>query len=260
MISLSSLLNPVPSEAPDQHPHPRSHPSPTHSPSTSYSETETVSSVDRPVFSRIRARDSGRITKPARPRGLITYRPFEDLDEAAMREVSRFQVIPFGRIRDSCAHIPYNSGKKDFFDKTGRESFEGMCPLSTLFSHGGGAWGGVDCRTVFKYDFRAPGDDNDYTIMWDYNIGLVRMTPFFKCFQYGKVSEALLGDTNKVSDTHQTMPAKMLNMNPGLKDITHSITGGAILAQGKLPSSPSAIPPRNARRNPGREPRGYHPC
>lgn len=33
------------------------------------------------------------------------------------------------------------------------------------------------------------------------------------------------------------MPAKMLNMNPGLKDITHSITGGAILAQGK-PTSP----------------------
>lgn len=29
------------------------------------------------------------------------------------------------------------------------------------------------------------------------------------------------------------MPAKMLNMNPGLKDITHSITGGAISAQGK---------------------------
>lgn len=133
MISLSSLLNPVPSGAPEPHPHPRSHLSPTHSPSASYSETETVSSVDRPMFSRIRARDSGRITKPARPRGLITYRPFEDLNEAAMSEVARFQVTPFGRIRESCAHIPYNSGKKDFFDKTGRESFEGMCPQTTLF-------------------------------------------------------------------------------------------------------------------------------
>lgn len=29
------------------------------------------------------------------------------------------------------------------------------------------------------------------------------------------------------------MPAKMLNMNPGLRDITHSITGGSIMAQGK---------------------------
>ena len=127
MISLSSLLNPVPSGAPD--PHSR----PSNSLSTSYSETETVSSIDRPLFSRIRARESGRITKPARPRGLITYHPFEDLDEAAMREVARFQVTPLGRIRESCAHIPYNSGKKDFFDKTGRESFEGMCPRTTLF-------------------------------------------------------------------------------------------------------------------------------
>ena len=30
----------------------------------------------------------------------------------------------------------------------------------------------------------------------------------------------------------QTTPAKMLNANPGLKDITHSITGGSIMAQG----------------------------
>ncbi|KAL2111428.1 hypothetical protein VUR80DRAFT_10093 [Thermomyces stellatus] len=185
MISLSSLLNPEP-------PGPRSHPSPTVSPSTSYSETDTVASVDRPMFTRIRARETGRITKPARSRGLIKYHPFEDLDEASAKEVAKFQVTPFGRIRDSCAHIPYNSGKKDFFDKTGRESFE-----------------------VFKYDFKPPGDDNEYTVMWDYNIGLVRMTPFFKCCQYSK-----------------TMPGKMLNMNPGLKDITHSITGGAILAQG----------------------------
>jgi hypothetical protein len=29
------------------------------------------------------------------------------------------------------------------------------------------------------------------------------------------------------------MPAKVLNMNPGLKEITHSITGGALVAQGK---------------------------
>lgn len=32
----------------------------------------------------------------------------------------------------------------------------------------------------------------------------------------------------------QTMPAKMLGLNPGLKEITHSITGGSIVAQGKL--------------------------
>ncbi|CAI4212589.1 unnamed protein product [Parascedosporium putredinis] len=136
-------------------------------------------------------RDSGSFTKTARPRGTIKFHPYEELDELSMREIAKFQVTPFGRIKECCAHIPYNSGKKDFYEKTGRESFE-----------------------VFKYEFRVPGDDTEYTVMWDYNVGLVRMTPFFKCCQYGK-----------------TMPAKMLSLNPGLKDITHSITGGAISAQ-----------------------------
>lgn len=41
---------------------------------------------------------------------------------------------------------------------------------------------------VFQYQFRNPDDDEGYSIMWDYNVGLVRMTPFFKCLKYGKVS------------------------------------------------------------------------
>src|SRR5436305_11163138 len=51
--------------------------------------------------------------------------------------------------------------------------------------------------------------------MWDYNIGLVRITPFFKSCNFSK-----------------TTPAKMLSQNPGLKPLTHSITGGALAAQG----------------------------
>ena len=34
----------------------------------------------------------------------------------------------------------------------------------------------------------------------------------------------------------QTVPAKMLNNNPGLREICHSITGGALAAQGTLSS------------------------
>jgi hypothetical protein len=64
------------------------------------------------------------ITK-AKPRGAIKYPPFESVDEISLREIRRFRVAPFGRIQECCAHIPYNSGKKDFFSKTGRESFEG---------------------------------------------------------------------------------------------------------------------------------------
>ena len=43
---------------------------------------------------------------------------------------------------------------------------------------------------VFQYSFKVPGDDSEYSVMWDYNVGLVRMTPFFKCRKYGKVSKA----------------------------------------------------------------------
>lgn len=41
---------------------------------------------------------------------------------------------------------------------------------------------------VFHYDFKMPGDDTPFTVMWDYNVGLVRMTSFFKCHGYSKVS------------------------------------------------------------------------
>ncbi|KAM0416072.1 hypothetical protein ACHAPD_004987 [Fusarium lateritium] len=127
-------------------------------------------------------------------RGQVRFSPHEHLDEVALQEIRRHRVTPFGNIHETCLHIPYNSGKKDFFEKTGRESFE-----------------------VFKYEFVSLENGTEYAVMWDYNIGLVRMTPFFKCRGYGK-----------------TIPAKMLGLNPGLKEITHSITGGSIAAQGML--------------------------
>ncbi|EHK99412.1 hypothetical protein M7I_4708 [Glarea lozoyensis 74030] len=109
-----------------------------------------------------------------------------------MAEIEKFRIYPMGTIEKFCRHIPYNSEKKSFLEKTGRESIE-----------------------VFQYTFKLPGDEKEYTVMWDYNIGLVRITPFFKCLKYSK-----------------TTPAKMLNSNPGLKEITNSITGGALAAQG----------------------------
>ncbi|KAM0280919.1 hypothetical protein ACHAQH_003808 [Verticillium albo-atrum] len=161
------------------------------SPATSTADDTSPSRIGRPLVSKFRMTKE-LLTVKSKPRGPINYWPFEDVDDATRREVERFQVTPFGQIQACCAHIPYNSGKKDFYEKTGRESFE-----------------------VFKYEFKLPGVDTEFTVMWDYNVGLVRMTPFFKCCKYGK-----------------TVPAKMLSLNPGLKDITHSITGGAILAQG----------------------------
>lgn len=99
---------------------------------------------------------------------------------------------------------------------------------------------------MFQYSFKAPGDDSEYTVMWDYNVGLVRMTPFFKCCKYSKVCAYCFPDCAMEprpaatrADDAQTTPAKMLNMNPGLRDITHSITGGSIMAQGsRIDSNP----------------------
>lgn len=62
--------------------------------------------------------------------GPINFAPFEEIDQASYREMCRFRVSPFGKIRQSCQHIPYNSSKKDFFEKTGRESIESKGGLS----------------------------------------------------------------------------------------------------------------------------------
>ncbi|KIV94950.1 hypothetical protein PV10_02664 [Exophiala mesophila] len=125
-------------------------------------------------------------------RGECRYPPHEEQDDLLAAQHKIFGVHPVGQILKYPRHIPYNSEKKLFLDKTGRGSFE-----------------------VFQYEFKVPGQDRVQTMIWDYNIGLVRTTPLFKCRNYSK-----------------TTPAKMLNRNEGLKAICHSITGGALVAQG----------------------------
>ena len=70
-------------------------------------------------------------------------------------------------------------------------------------------------------------------MIWDYNIGLVRTTPLFKCRNYSKVGLMRSLLTEKDTYLPKTTPAKMLNRNEGLKAICHSITGGALVAQGE---------------------------
>ena len=52
---------------------------------------------------------------------------------------------------------------------------------------------------MFQYEFRLPGDDHIYTVLWDYNIGLVRMTPFFKCCRYSKVGSLFELEMNELT-------------------------------------------------------------
>lgn len=58
--------------------------------------------------------------------GHMNFPPYEGQeDKELMEEYRRFQLFPMGEIyRKGVRHIPYNSDKKDFLEKTGRESFE----------------------------------------------------------------------------------------------------------------------------------------
>ncbi|RKF65892.1 putative apses transcription factor xbp1 [Erysiphe neolycopersici] len=183
MLSVASLLNPVKSEQNEMSSLP--------SKSSSRVRKSSPSKLPTTTKKQVPKKYEMLIPKPTFY-GDIRYPPFEELDEQIMDDIRRFQVNSLGMIKDQSRHIPYNSGKNNFLEKTGRESFE-----------------------VFYYDSRIPDEHKDYTVMWDYNIGLVRITPFFKCCNYTK-----------------TTPAKMLAQNPGLRDITHSITGGELTAQG----------------------------
>jgi hypothetical protein len=67
----------------------------------------------------------GAIFTKGKIKGVVNFPPFQDLDPKAMCEVQMYQVRPFGEIEEYPRHIPYNSEKKSFLEKTGRESFEG---------------------------------------------------------------------------------------------------------------------------------------
>ena len=114
----------------------------------------------------------------SKTRGEIVYPPFEDVDRDLKEQMRRWSVFPLGKITSYARHIPYNSEKKGF----PRESFEGRPPVLPL------RIGRTDVQaSVFQYTFRVPGEETEYTVMWDYNVGLVRITPFFKCCRYSKV-------------------------------------------------------------------------
>lgn len=59
-------------------------------------------------------------------KGEVRYKPCEIQTADIAKQHVKFQVYPIGQIADFCRHIPYNSEKKAFSEKTGRESFEGM--------------------------------------------------------------------------------------------------------------------------------------
>lgn len=168
MISVKSLLNPLSSEPQD-----------TQFPSTSLLNKSSNPSLALVVRSKMnKETDNSSETKI---NGAVNFPPFEDLDKESLLEVLKYGVHQLGRIARCPRHIPYNSEKKDFLGKTGREGFEGELSRMTFYDLV------KEVGIVFEYQYKVPGDEKTYTVLWDYNVGLVRITPFFKCCKYSKV-------------------------------------------------------------------------
>ena len=130
------------------------------------------------------------------PIGPVSYPPFEADNEHLEKQYERFSISPRNGIAKYPRNVPYSSDKKQFQAKTGRDSFNGMtADISKSFE-------AIDrLFEVFQYTFRyqeanddmeylpKETDPHDWRVVWDYNIGLVRITPFFKSQQYQKVRQ-----------------------------------------------------------------------
>jgi hypothetical protein len=66
------------------------------------------------------------VFKPGAIRGECRYPPDEYQDKLLEAKHQMFEVYPMGDIATFPRHIPYSSEKKLFWEKTGRESFEGL--------------------------------------------------------------------------------------------------------------------------------------
>lgn len=95
----------------------------------SHSKCETP-----PVKRQRLAKDAAIFTK-GRPRGRVRFPPYEAGEDSALAAQHRkYHIHPMGNISDYHRHIPYNSEKKTFLTKTGRDCFEGTstCILSHI--------------------------------------------------------------------------------------------------------------------------------
>ena len=114
MASIESLLNPLPEFSGFALPSPLS---------ACTTRNSSLLAPSRPKRQKM-AKDAP-IFREGRVRGNLRYPPCEDRDEELAAAHEEFQIHPMGRIAQYPRHIPYNSDKKTFQEKTGREHFEG---------------------------------------------------------------------------------------------------------------------------------------
>ena len=125
----------------------------------------------------------GPVFRLGKTQGEVRYPPCEVRDEVLEKIHRDFRLHPTENIADFPRHIPYQSDKKSFQEKTGRDSFHGRSSFDLTM-----AGDAILICSVFQYTFQIPGEEAVWTMMWDYNIGLVRTTSLFKCNEYPKVS------------------------------------------------------------------------
>lgn len=123
MVSVASLLNPIPTTQLDGHQLP--------SPCSNvyeYATDHRSSSPPQPLtpLKKEKMCKDGAVFARGKTNGVVRFPPHEAPNEEIAAQHKRFQIYPMGHIGDYCRHIPYNSEKKSFQEKTGRESFEGM--------------------------------------------------------------------------------------------------------------------------------------
>ena len=112
MAAIKSLLNPMADKKEGN----ATLPTPESSPTLTdiYSPRKKAKlTKDAPVFS------------PGPVRGECRFPPDEYQDEKLATYHQQFEVSPFGEIADYPRHIPYNSEKNSFLEKTRREYLEG---------------------------------------------------------------------------------------------------------------------------------------
>lgn len=125
MVSVASLLNPSPPvferlrDTPD-------------SASSSSREGSPYPSSLLP-FKKQKMHKGVSILIKGEPKGKVNYAPYEIQDTHTAAEYQKYEVKPIGQISDYPKRIPYNSDKKSFQQRTGRDGFEGInTPIEIL--------------------------------------------------------------------------------------------------------------------------------
>lgn len=126
MAAIRTLLNPLPTGDEEV---------------SSTKDTIKQLSPTAPTFSRnfnavVHSRKKQKVCKDAAVftrgpiRGECRYPPYEFEDDALAASHRQFELYPMGEIADFPRHIPYNSEKKSFLEKTGRGCLEGKSATS----------------------------------------------------------------------------------------------------------------------------------